>query len=77
MLGRLTVDVDIIWNGDYSGSKLPANSKRTAPAPWQDHHLKHFDGLSSFPSMAPARYETEMTAEPIRTEGDWPVSWLM
>ena len=26
--------------------------------------------------MAPARYETEMTAEPIRTEGDWLASWL-
>ena len=32
MLGRLTVDVDTIWNGDYSGSKLPANSERTEQA---------------------------------------------
>lgn len=32
MLGRLTVDVDTIWNGDYSGPKLPANSERTEQA---------------------------------------------
>lgn len=32
MLGRLTVDVDIIWNEDYSGSELRANSKRTEQA---------------------------------------------
>ena len=32
MLGRLTIDVGTIWNGDYSGPKLPANSKRTEQA---------------------------------------------